>query len=397
MTADPYADLVIPDLTDDPDARPTYEAQVARAALQLRIRDEARAVYETQKAATNPAQSFDDGLLTEILARPAEPAHRVEGLIPTDAGTLVVAQRKVGKTTWNLNLTRALITGDDFLGTFPVRPVTGRVAILNFEVSAAQLARWAHEALVPADRLYLVNLRGRRNPLTHPADRAELADRLRAHRVETLFVDPFGRAYTGKSQNDPGEVSAWLTDLDTFARSEAGIGDLILNAHAGWDGERTRGASALEDWADSIITLTRGRDDDTNRYMRAIGRDIDIDEDALTFDPHTRTLTMAGTGSRRAKAAQDKSEELVEPVVDIVNRDPGINTKSIHLALKAAGHGVQANDASRAARRAAELGHITIFDLGTGKEKKHYPKTPPPTPSKPPPPEPPNTPSDPLL
>ena len=376
MTADPYVDLVMPDLTDDPDASPTYEAQVARAALQLRIRDEARAIHEEWKAATNPAQSFDDGLLTEILARPAEPAHRVEGLIPTDAGTLVVAQRKVGKTTWNLNLTRALITGDDFLGTFPVRPVTGRVAILNFEVSAAQLARWAHEAGVPADRLYLVNLRGRRNPLTHPADRAELADRLRAHQVETLFVDPFGRAYTGKSQNDPGEVSAWLTDLDTFARGEAGIRDLILNAHAGWDGERTRGASALEDWADSIITLTRGRDDDTARYMRAIGRDIDIDEDALTFDPHTRTLTMAGTGSRRSKATEQRTDELRTAILDIVAASPGATGANVEDMLRRRGTTFQKGSERKALHALVDAGAIRRVP-GKQNAQHHYLTEPP--------------------
>jgi len=53
-----------------------------------------------------------------------------------------------------LNLARSLLTGEDFLGRFPVRRVLGMVAVLNFEVSAGQLARWAFEAGVPAERLY---------------------------------------------------------------------------------------------------------------------------------------------------------------------------------------------------------------------------------------------------
>ena len=69
-------------------------------------------------------------------------------------------------------------------------------------------------------------------------------------------MDPFGCAYTGKSQNDPGEVRAWLDDLDRYARTEVGALDLVLTAHMGWAGEHVRGASSLEDWADSIAYLT---------------------------------------------------------------------------------------------------------------------------------------------
>lgn len=89
------------------------------------------------------------------------------------------------------------------MGGFAVTPVQGRVALLNFEMSAAQLARWAQEAGVPGDRLFLVNLRGTRNPLSHPDDRAVLADTLRAQQAEALILDPFGRVFTGKNQTIP--------------------------------------------------------------------------------------------------------------------------------------------------------------------------------------------------
>jgi RecA-family ATPase len=76
-----------------------------------------------------------------VLARPAEPPQRIDGLMAHEAGMLLIAQRKTGKTSFGLNLARCLVTGDDFLGRFPVRPLTGRVALLNYEVSAAQLGR----------------------------------------------------------------------------------------------------------------------------------------------------------------------------------------------------------------------------------------------------------------
>src|SRR4051812_11402438 len=102
----------------------------------------------------------DAGLLEDILARPPEPPFRVDSLLPSEAAMLVVAQRKTGKTTLMLNLAHSLITGQMFLGKFGVRPLSGRIAILNFEVSGPQLARWADEVGVPRHRLFLVNLRG---------------------------------------------------------------------------------------------------------------------------------------------------------------------------------------------------------------------------------------------
>ena len=157
-----------------------FETEVAREHRTLRVRDEARRRLAAEKeGATTP---FDAGLLEDILARPPEPPFRIEGLLPSEAGMLVVAQRKTGKTTLMLNLTRSLLTGQRFLGRFEVRPVAGSVAILNFEVSGPQLARWADEVGVPQDRLFLVNLRGCRNPLSHPDDRTRVAALLKEQR-----------------------------------------------------------------------------------------------------------------------------------------------------------------------------------------------------------------------
>src|SRR5665647_3597322 len=120
-----------------------FHRGVAAELHKLRVR---KAAQEAFKAENEPdAPPFDAGTLGEILARPADPPMRVDGLIPWDSSALVVAQRKTGKTTLELNLARCLLTGEDFLGRFAVRPIDGIVAILNFEVSAAMLGRWADE------------------------------------------------------------------------------------------------------------------------------------------------------------------------------------------------------------------------------------------------------------
>jgi hypothetical protein len=50
----------------------------------------------------------------------------------------------------------------------------------------------------------------------------------------------------------------------------------------------------VEDWADSIVTMTFGSDKES-RYLRAIGRDVSVDEDRLSYDPETRLLSMTGS------------------------------------------------------------------------------------------------------
>ena len=332
----------------------------------LRVLDAARQRFAREKQ--GPAPAFDAGLLSEILARPEEESFRIYDLLPSEGGMLVVAQRKTGKTTLMLNLVRCLVTGELFLGRFPVRVVSGQVAVLNYEVSGRQLGRWAHQTGIPADRLLLVNLRGRRDPLTHAEDREAFAALLREHEVESLIVDPFGRAYSGTSQNDSGEVGTWLMDLDRFARSEVGAVDLILTAHAGWFAERTRGSSALEDWADSIITMTRGNGDDAeSRYLRAIGRDVSVDEDRLRYDPQTRLLSMTGTGNRRQAKRSAKASSLVGPLCEHLREHPGASSREIRLALKA-----RAEDVVGAVQTAGRLRLVRVEENGQGKATRHW-------------------------
>lgn len=286
-----------------------FDRKVEQRAERLRIDMAAKAKIAAENQP--PSTPIDMATLGAILARPAPPRDRIDGLAPWEASTLITAQAKTGKTTLIGNLARCLLTGEAFLGRFAVKPLQGNLAILNYEVSAAMLARWLDEMGADHDRVIQVNLRGRSNPLSHPGDRAELAEALRAASVETVIVDPFSRAYTGEDESTAGQVNTFLGDLDTFTRSEVGALDLFLTNHAGWNGERSRGSTALEDWPDALWRIVKPDKDEPARYFSAFGRDVEIPEDELAFDPRTRRLSLTGHGSRRqaAEAARDDRTE----------------------------------------------------------------------------------------
>jgi hypothetical protein len=342
-----------------------HASAVARELAKLRISAEAKSLLALESRP--PKQPVRVATAAEVLADPPSPAARVTDLIGWAASTLITAQRKTGKTTLMLNLSRSLLLGVPFLGRFPVRKVEGRVALLNFEVSAQQLARWALEADLPLDRIITVNLRGGANPLTWAEDRAELAAKLRERSTETLLTDPFSRAFTGTDQNSAADVSSFLAMLDQFCRSEVGALDLVLAAHAGWSGERTRGSSALEDWPDTIITMTKD-EDDGQRYLRAMGRDVDLEEDQLSYVEASRALTLAGVGSRIQAKAVQKDLECEAEILAALDGVDGVGRNALTRLLSDLGIKVRREDQLRAVNRLIGKGLI-YEELGRNRAK----------------------------
>lgn len=332
-----------------------FQAAVADELFAQRARRAARRLLDAEEQRAKPGP--DAGTLAELLARPVEDRWRIHGVLPAGGRGLFVAQRKLGKTTLLGNIARSLLTGEPFLGRFDVEKLDGCVVALNYEVTGAQFARWMDDIGVPPDRMFVINLRGRRNLLADDDGRAELAELIRAQGGEVVIVDPFGRAYTGRSQNDAAEVTPWLVRLDELAES-AGVREVLLSAHAGWDQERTRGSTGLEDWPDSVITMTR--DQDTGeRFIRAEGRDVEVAEDRLHYDPATRRLSLTGAGNRSQVRHADRLEKLAVAVRDVVAETPGLNTTELREALRARDEHLQREDASAAAKLAESRGWVT--------------------------------------
>lgn len=364
----PAVDTAADDFAAWAEPDPDRERAVAKELERLVVQAEARRLFRL--STQPPFKGWDAGTRTEILANDP-PADRAKGLIPADGATLVVAEYKSGKTTLALNVARGLITGEPLLDRFEVEPVTGGVAFLNFEVAGHTLARWAGDLAIPNEALYLVNLRGGGNPFAHPDRLADLGQLLRDRNTETIIVDPFSNAFPGDDQNDTGKVSKWLAELDEWARETVGARDIVLTAHAGRNGEHARGASALEDWPDSIIYLTK--DGDGTRYLSAMGRDIHVEQDMLTYDLDTRHLAMSGLGGKRDVQNERRLEELVVALTEVVTDTPGLGINEIEDELKRRGQKFQRGAVSRASNLAVQLGEVKVR-YGKNRKKEHYPK-----------------------
>src|SRR5262249_52127989 len=144
-------------------------------------------------------------------------------------------------------------------------------------------------------------------------DRRRLVADLKAHDVKALMVDPTARAFVGDNINDTTQMTQWTNLVDEIAEAAA-INEIVVMNHSGWDKERGRNSTVLEDWADVILMMVTGNkssEDADTRYLSAIGRDVEITEDALDYDPEHRSFKLAGTGGR---TNIDKIERLVPAV-----------------------------------------------------------------------------------
>lgn len=314
---------------------------VADEVARLQARREAVTIDREIESLRNPRPPVDFGTLKALLKRSETTKWRVEGLLAAEARMLVVAQRKTGKTTLTINLIRSLLTGEPFLGRFPVESLTGSVMVLNYEVTGATYAEWVGDTGIPTNlhnRVHIVNLRGRENLLATEAGRATLAAMMLEAGVEVLLVDPFGRAFSGEDQNSASQVSPWLVSLDRVA-TDGGARELILVAHAGWGDKggsvRARGSSGLEDWADVIVRYSRERElPGSPRFLEAEGRDVSVELDRLEYDPATRLLSMTGAGGPTMARRNAKAHALREPILELIRVTGGITSGGIEEGLR---------------------------------------------------------------
>lgn len=301
-----------------------------------------------QAGETTTPVEFGLSMLADVPDTPL--AWRVAGLLPVEGRALLIAQKKTGKTVLALNLARALLDGSLFLGEFSARPVE-RVAYANGEVSPAMFRSWCTDLGIPADRLVVANTRGLPSPLRDDRTAERFAKHLARFAPAVLILDTFGRYFKGRSQNDSTDVGEFCDRLDRVA-TLAGVGEVVLVAHAGWaEGGRARGSSVLEDWPDAIWRLTSGQPGkaDAPRYLSAEGRDVLLNGRRLSFDADSRALALTD-----ATREDEQGGRFVGEVVPVL-RAAGEPLTLTELAARLKHRN---SDALAAVRLAAERGLI---------------------------------------
>ena len=300
------------------------ETAVDKELLRLRTRKEAERLFRAERGLNARVvelppleQTGADDLAKEVV----EPQYSIDRLLTHGGNAVPLAQYKTGKTTLVLNLAKALTDDELFLDEFETEPLTGTVAIFNYELTEAMRRRWMQamdfrhpERLIPP-----IDIRGVRAPFWDGEYRKRLTDYLAAKEVEWWILDTAQRASSGlvADWNSNDQVDEFLSLLDEI-KSGSGIKNLVLTHHQGrqqfeQDQEHGRGATRLEDWADAIWYLTKfGKG---KRSLRAIGRDVELDAIALDFDSHDHT-TYA-TGRTRD---EERVDEGVRAIVELLSK-----------------------------------------------------------------------------
>lgn len=282
----------------------------------------------TRTAAEDPSGLPPAMTLRERLALPREPlVYRVDAWQPVGSRVMLSAQFKAGKTTLTGNLVRCLVDGDAFLGQYKVDPIPGTLALLDFEMSAHQLDDWlSQQGIVHDDRVVVLPLRGAATSfnILDAAVRTRWSRLLRSHGCGYVIFDCLRPVLDALGLDEHKQAGVLLTAFDALLR-EAQVDEATVVHHMGHSNERSRGDSRLRDWPDVEWRLVRQDDDPGSlRFLSAYGRDVEVRETQLAFDPASRRLTVGG-GSRR----ETKVREVLPEVLHLLLDESGLSGRQI--------------------------------------------------------------------
>ncbi|PWD42218.1 hypothetical protein ACN93_15095 [Gordonia paraffinivorans] len=309
--------------------------------------------------------------LTDLLAEPDEAIdYSIDGLLPVGARSVVVAPRKVGKTTWIGNLCRAHADQVPFLGTFATRART--VAVIDVEMSRQQTRRWLRDQDIKnTDAVRLIPLRGKAATfnILDDATRAEWAEILCG--VGVVVLDCLRPILDALGLNEHTDAGKFLVAFDALL-AECGASEAVVVHHAGHGENRARGDSRIEDWPDVICYLgTEDKKDlAAERTFAAIGRDVEVLKGVLEYDAETRHLTYVPPVPDAAKVAKDaerisRNTAARAAVIEYVRTQNGIGVEPTKTVTEAqAGDGIGRRDIRKAVAALIESGELVLTTRG---------------------------------
>jgi RecA-family ATPase len=230
----------------------------------------------------------------------------------------LTAQFKTGKTSLQLNMIRALADGEPFLDEFECKELAGNIAFFNYELTGGTLARWlSRMGIVHPERVYGLNLRNIRLDFADDYVVEWVSAWLKEREIEFWVADPLARAYYG-DENSNTELKLWTDRVDEI-KGMSSVTDFQVTLHTGRGeqiegDERARGATRIDDWVDARWLLTRDRTG--ARFIRASGREVELDEQMLFWDEERWRLSI----NRNMPVSRRVHQQMagVSHVVDVV-------------------------------------------------------------------------------
>lgn len=200
------------------------------------------------------------------------------GVLPGQSLAMVTAYSKEGKSLFVCNLGISIASGKPFLNQFPV-PRQHRVLYFQMEISEKQMQRRLklmldyanNNGIIPGPHFKLVNL----PPVRLDTDNGVKAAMriIRATRPEVVIWDPLYKLH-GQDENKQRDMRRVLEKFE-YLRDTFGIAQVIVHHHgkpakdSGKQGmQLQRGSSALDDFGDSYLTLTRYKHAEGSSYQR---------------------------------------------------------------------------------------------------------------------------------
>ena len=346
------------------------EIMLAAEIQQQRIRRDARNYLRNEEnVATFKLPEIHNNLTIELQQPDEEAKYLINELFPTGGNITLTAEYKSGKTTLINNIVKALADDNPFLGRYGINDHDRNIVIFNYEVEPRQYRQWMREVGIKnTDRVKLVHLRGLRMPMTSDYVQEKVIDILREFDAQTWIVDPLARAFVGSGdENSNSDMGLFLDTLDVI-KYEANVENLIVAAHTGraleHGVERARGASRFDDWADVRWILTKN--EQGQRFLKAHGRDVDMEQHLLTYDSDTRQLIV----DKAIKQTDQSIENIMDAMVKVATENPGILTKALKDQVSGG-----SDYKEKAYKFCIQSGKIMAKQVGTTSMKMHYEPT----------------------
>jgi hypothetical protein len=279
---------------------------------------------------------------------PERPEYLVWGYVARGAVTEVAAKIKAGKTTWVLQLCRAVIAGEPFLDC-PTHKC--RVLYLTEERRPTFKTALQRVGLTSGSDFHIL-LRQMTNGGDWPATADAVLKECRARKIGLLVVDTLGdwADLVGDAENDAGAALAAMRPVQDMAA--AGIGVICCRHErkgGGELGESARGSTAFGGVMDVLVSLRRvtGRGHETRREVAAVSR---FDETPVEMLIELRGDHYVSLGDS-AQVATEAAERLIfdhlptsrvtamtaDAIYAVVKEVEDVGRSTVHEALKRLG------------------------------------------------------------